>query len=221
MNGGEPAYAWRRAELLDATARLGGRGRPGGRFLYCNSNYVVAAELAERAGGEDLEALLTDLVARPLGLRGLSFATAVAGTRLAAPHRALLCRSVGLPVLTGGRVPTDAIGPVWGDGGIAASAGELARFLEALLAGELTAPATVRAMVPRVRARGMAYGLGIMARHEGGAILAGHDGLYFGWTASASTDDATGTTVAAVCNVAGLRVPAARVAAAARAALRA
>ena len=75
-------------------------------------------------------------------------------------------------------------------------------------------------MVPRVRARGAAYGLGVMARRDGRAIVAGHDGLYFGWTASASTDDATGTTVAAVCNLASLRMPAARVAAAARAALR-
>ena len=133
----------------------------------------------------------------------------MAGTRLASPHRALVRRSVDLLALTGGRVPTDAVGPVWGDGGIAASAGELARFLEALLAGELAAPATVRGMVPRVRARGAAYGLGIMARREDGAIVAGHDGLYFGWTASASTDDATGTTVAAVCNLASLRMPAA------------
>ena len=58
-----------------------------------------------------------------------------------------------------------------------------------------------------------------MARREDGAIVAGHDGLYHGWTASVSADDATGTTVAAVCNLGSLRVPAARVAAAARAAL--
>ena len=47
----------------------------------------------------------------------------------------MLRRAVDLLAVTGGRVPNDAIGPVWGDGGVAASAGDLARFFEALFAG--------------------------------------------------------------------------------------
>ena len=126
---------------------------------------------------------------------------------------------------TGGRVPNDAIGPVWGDGGIAASAGDLARFTEALLLGDLVTPRRLREVVtPGPRRRLPSYGLELILRRDGDAVVAGHDGLYFGWTASTSTDDATGTTVSAVANLAGPRLagprlPGARVAWAARRAL--
>jgi D-alanyl-D-alanine carboxypeptidase len=220
LNGGAPDHRWTRGELIDAIARLGSEGEPGRRFAYRNSNYVVAAEIAERAGGRDVESLLADMVARPLGLRGLSFAATVPGTRLAAPHRTLLRRAVDLRAVTGGRVPTDAIGPVWGDGGIASSAIDLARFTEALLSGELLEPRTLREMLaPGPRRRLPAYGLGVMTRSTGRGVLAGHDGMYLGWTASTGMDDATGTTVTVVANLMGPTVPGARVARAVRAAL--
>ena len=58
-----------------------------------------------------------------------------------------------------------------------------------------------------------------MTSRQPGGVVAGHDGLYFGWTASASIDDATATTIAVVTNLAGPRIPALRVAEAARAAV--
>jgi hypothetical protein len=67
--------------------------------------------------------------------------------------------------------------------------------------------------------RAAGYGLGVMTRQIPGVEVAGHDGLYFGWTASTSIDDATATTVAVVTNLAGPGTPAARLANAARAAL--
>jgi D-alanyl-D-alanine carboxypeptidase len=217
--GGEPGHRWTRGAVIYAIARLGSEREPDRMFAYRNSNYVVAAEIAERAGGRDLESLLADLIARPLGLRGFSFATAIPDTRLAAPHRALLGRPVDLRRVIGAAVPTDAIGPVWGDGGLACSAGELARFTEALLTGELVRPRMLREMLAPPRRRRPAYGLGLMTRRGEGGVLAGHDGMYFGWTSSTAMDDATGTTVAATANLTGLTVPAARVARAVRAAL--
>ena len=38
-------------------------------------------------------------------------------------------------------------------------------------------------------------------------MVAGHDGIYLGWTASASIDDATATTVAVVANLASPSTP--------------
>ena len=185
---------------------------PDRRFAYRNSNYVVAAELAERAGGEDFGSLVDTLIARPLGLPGFSCARSVGGTRLATPHVALFGRAVDLLAVTGGRIPTDSFGPVWGDGGVASSARDLARFTEALFGGELVSAPMLGAMVARTsrfgRKRG--YGLGVMTRREHGAVVAGHDGLYFGWSASSSIDDATATTVAVVTSLASPRVPASR-----------
>ena len=66
--------------------------------------------------------------------------------------------------MTGGRIPTDVFGPVWGDGGVASSARDLARFTEALFGGELVSGPTLGAMVACTsrfgRTRG--YGLGVM-----------------------------------------------------------
>jgi D-alanyl-D-alanine carboxypeptidase len=221
LNGGAPDHPWTRGEVIAAIARLGPEREPDQRFRYCNSNYVVAAELAERASGEDYETLLEAQIAGPLGLPGFSCARSIPGTRLATPHLALLRRPVDLLAVTRGRVPTDAIGPVWGDGGIASSALDLARFTEALFGGELVSARTLGAMTARTSrfGRKAGYGLGVMCTRVPGAVVAGHDGVYFGWTASTGIDDATATTVSAVANLAGPSVPAARLAKAARAAL--
>jgi hypothetical protein len=74
-------------------------------------------------------------------------------------------------------------------------------------------------VTPGPRRRLPSYGLELILRRDGDAVVAGHDGLYFGWTASTSTDDATRTTVTAVENLAGARLPGARIAWAARRAL--
>jgi len=221
MNGGAPDHPWTRDEVIGAITRLGPEREPDRRFAYRNSNYIVAAELAERASGRDFEALLEELVARPLGLPGFSCARVSRHTRLATPHLSLLRRPVDLLAVTGGRIPSDASGPIWGDGGVASSAQDLARFTEALFTGELVSAPTLGAMVARSsrfgRKRG--YGLGVMTSQVPGGVVAGHDGMYFGWTASAGTDDATATTVAVVANLAGASVPAGRLARAVRAAL--
>ena len=221
LSGGVPDHPWTRGEVIAAIARLGSEREPGRRFRYCNSNYVVAAELAERASGHDYETLLRTQIAGPLGLPGFSSARSIPGTRIATPHLGLLRRPVDLLAVTRGRVPTDALGPVWGDGGIASSALDLARFTEALFGGELVSGRSLRAMTARTSRFGRkgGYGLGVMTTRVDGAVVAGHDGVYFGWTASTGIDDATATTVAAVANLTAPSVPAARLAKAARTAL--
>jgi D-alanyl-D-alanine carboxypeptidase len=222
LSGGDPDHPWTRQEVLDAIAALGADRDPDQRFAYRNSNYIVAAELAERASGKGIEELLRELVRAPLGLDAFSFEPHAAGAApVATPHVAVLGRAVDLLAVTGGRLPTDTIGPVWGDGGIASSGADLARFTEALFAGELLGPPALAAMVRRSSrfGRTAGYGLGVMVRRIAGVRVAGHDGMYFGWTASAGTDDATATTVAAVTNVSALAVPAARLATAVRTAL--
>jgi D-alanyl-D-alanine carboxypeptidase len=200
-----------RAAVLE---QLRARRAPGGRFAYRDGNFVAAAELAERASGEDFGALVSTGIAEPLGLPGFSCARDVPGTRLTTPHIALLGRAVPRPVTA------EAFGPIWGDGPVASSALDLARFTEALFGGELIGPEMLREMTRRTDRHGRrSYGLGVQLKRTDLGVLAGHDGIYAGWTASASIDDATATVVAVTANLASRRVPAGRIASAVREAL--
>ena len=208
--------------MIAAIARLGSERVPDRRFRYCNSNYVVAAEIAERASGQDYETLLEAQIAGPLGLPGFSSARSVPGTRLATPHLSLLRRPVDLLAVTRGRVPTDALGPVWGDG----RDREQRARPRTLHRGAVRRGARERVDARRddqahqpLRAPGRLTASACMTSQDRGAVVTGHDGVYFGWTASTGVDDATATTVSAVANLTGPSVPAARLAKAVRAAL--
>ena len=132
--------------MIEAIARLGAEREPDARFAYRNGNYVIAAEIAERAGGRDLGTLLDELIARPLGLATFrSFAAAP----LVPPHLLVLRRVVDLLAVTGGRVPTDAIGPVWGDGGLAASAADSRALLRGPVRGRARVAGTLHEMAAR------------------------------------------------------------------------
>jgi D-alanyl-D-alanine carboxypeptidase len=188
----DPAHAWRREELLAAIRRVRPEAEPNAVFSYCNTNYLLLGEIVERVTGEAVEAVLQHEVAGPLGLGTVSFAeTAAAGGRLMTGHE-LAGRRVS-DLSAAGRVPTDAIGPVWTDGGIAADATDVARFTDTLLGGRVVAPATLRLMTGRGDAD---YGLGItILPQPDGSLRQGHDGVYGGYTAYAFRSTATRDTL--------------------------
>ncbi|HEU4657550.1 MAG TPA: serine hydrolase domain-containing protein [Capillimicrobium sp.] len=183
---GDPAIAralrdarhqWTRGEVIAAIRRGRPQFAPDARFAYRNANYVLLGEIAERAAGTGVEALLRRELAAPLGLGSLSFAVdAPAGGRL-----------VGAPLLA------DVVGPVWTDGGIATDATDLARLTDALLGGRVLAAPTLAAMT----APGDdGYGLGTVI----GSRRIGHDGVYGGFTAYAFGDVPTATTLVVLCD---------------------
>jgi D-alanyl-D-alanine carboxypeptidase len=86
---------------------------------------------------------------------------------------------------------------VWTDGGLATTGADLARFANALVAGDLLSP-TTRAELLRFRERG--YGRGIFRIRFDGRTVVGHDGLYEGFTAQHWTDPTSGVTVAVLTN---------------------
>ena len=204
-----------RSEVLDAIARLGGAREPGGRFAYRNSNYVVAAEIAERAGGRDIEALLAELVARPLGLAGLLVRRAASPARGSAGAARRGARPRGRPAAAHRRARAhrrDRTG--------------LGRRRDRVERGR---PRPLHGGAARRGARGAGRRCARWCRlrpRSAPGLRPGHHGpagrrrrswpVTTGCTSAgprpSNTDDATGTTVAAVANVAATRVPAARVA---------
>ena len=95
-NGGAPDHPWSRGEVIAAIARLGTERAPDRRFAYRNSNYVVAAEMAERAERRATSRRCwMRSIAGPLGLPGFSFARSVAGR--AWRRRTWRCSAPGRP----------------------------------------------------------------------------------------------------------------------------
>ena len=198
----DPHHSWTRAEVLAGINRQPAAYPPGERFQYTNSNYIVLGEVIERVSGRSIEEVLSRRVARPLGLRTLSFREHLPGSRIAHGHRPPL-GFLGPPQdqyeLAGGRTPTDVIGPVWTDGGIATSAVDLARFTAALFRGDVVARRSLGKMTPSD-----GYGLGLVsAPSPTGGRLYEHTGSYGGFSSILGFDRRTGTSVVAVANTGG------------------
>jgi D-alanyl-D-alanine carboxypeptidase len=195
---GDPRHDWTTNGLLAAIRASHPVRAPDTRFAYTNTNYVLVGAVLARVTGEGLETLLRSEITGPLQLRALSFARdAPAGGRLLPGHERRRGRTIDRS--DHGRVPNDAIGQVWPDGGIATTAPDLARFLAALLSDRLLAPATLARMGDT---GDDGYGLGLQAiTAPGVGRVLGHDGVYGGYTSYAFGSPDTGTTLVALTDL--------------------
>ena len=76
-------------EILEGIAREDLAFAPGSRWAYNNSGYLLAAAIAERAGGKDLAALMQERLFGPAGMTTAALyggSTAGAGAGIAAGH---------------------------------------------------------------------------------------------------------------------------------------
>ena len=210
--------------------RLGSERAPNTDFAYRNTNYIAIGEILERCTGKTIGELIEERVSQPLGLRTLSFAgDEHSGGRVASPHTRRLTRVKSPLTGTTGHLPSHVIGDVWTDGGLASSAEDLAILTEALFEGKLLNPATVDDMVRRYASAGSAvggilgalqrvylgpvqrsYGLGVAIEQRGGTRTIGHEGMYYGWSATRSYDPHTCITITVLTNLAKIPVPAER-----------
>lgn len=172
---------WSVEEYLAPVARA--TDKPGERFYYDNTNYVLLGLVVRAASGLDVARAVTRDLWEPLGLERMAWQDA---QRLAAP----LARP-GKDDLVPGRVPDGAYLPfrslasaVGAAGGVAADAPSVARFGYELYGGRLLQARWVAAMTDFHDGDG--YGLGTRdftagpyARWNIDAI--GHDGATIGY----------------------------------------
>lgn len=78
---------------------------PGTAFAYSNSGFLIAAVIAERATGKDIESLMQREVFQPLGMTGAGFGPTTGNQPLG--HRA------GKPVTTAPRKADDGVPPLY------------------------------------------------------------------------------------------------------------
>ncbi len=166
--------------------------KPGERFSYSNTNYILAGLIIEKAGGRTYEAEVRDRIIKPLGLK----ATSNPGNSIHLPRPSSRSYSK-LFASAPDRIDdvTEMNGSQgWADGDIISTTGDLNRFYNALLGGELLSPKQLKAMKTTVSSAerpDMAYGLGLSRfRTSCGTTLWGHGGGMVGSTSLAvSTED--------------------------------
>ena len=146
---------------------------PGSAYRYSNTGYCLLALIAERVSGLAFPDLLSREIAGPLDMRH-TLAYVAGGPEI--PRRAF-----GYTVGPGGVARTDQslTSATLGDGGMYASADDLARWDTALSTDQLATAATRALMfTPWVAAphTGSHYGFGWFLRRSGGHLVAWHDG---------------------------------------------
>ncbi|MGW2859502.1 serine hydrolase domain-containing protein [Streptomyces sp. NPDC001205] len=167
-------------------ARLGvegpATGKPGEKWSYSNTNYVIAGMLLSKVTGEDPEAYITRNVIRKAGLRETYFPRA---PHIAGPHPRMYESFYGLI-----DPPRDysVYDMSWGGtaGALVSTPSDLADFYRKLLRGQLLAPAQLHEMRTTVPVPGengqvaMRYGLGVYSVDLPCGRFWGHDGAVFG-----------------------------------------
>ncbi len=157
-------------------------GKPGEKWSYSNTNYVIAGMLIRKVTGEDAEAYITRAVIQKAGLRDTYFPRS---PRIAGPHPRMYESFYGLI-----DPPRDysVYDMSWAGtaGALVSTTADLEDFYRKLLRGRLLPAAQLHEMqttVPVLDDAGttvMNYGLGIYVMDLPCGRFWGHDGAVFG-----------------------------------------
>jgi D-alanyl-D-alanine carboxypeptidase len=189
----------------------GKRPAPGSTWVYSNTNYLLLGELVESVTGRPLADQVRRRLLRPLGLEHT-------WSQLAEKPRAEI--TVGyrmVPRAAGGVRPIrvapasrimpfrSVVSAAGGAGSLAATALDAARWMRALVAGDVLSPAMRRAMLgdaavtAALHAR-VPYGLGVQVTTLYGREAIGHSGRYLGFRGVVRHLPADGLTIAVLTN---------------------
>lgn len=183
----DPGYRWSAKRLA-----LLGLGRPaafapGSSWGYSNTNYVLLGMIVQRVTGRPYSAEIRRRVVVPLGLAST---VVPADGRIAGPH----ARGYLLPGNPDLKTPVpldvSSLDPSYASsaGALVSTAGDLDRFLRALVGGRLLRPAQLAAMQDAravAGADGLGYGLGLLRLASPCGVLWGHNGELPGYMANA------------------------------------
>jgi D-alanyl-D-alanine carboxypeptidase len=179
-----PARIWTDDEAIDLAARQPAWFPPGTAWRYSNTNYTLVGMVLDRVGGSSWRQQIRSRIVARLGLTSTELPEN-GDLTIAAPFARGYHDVAGAPVDTTHVDPSMA--GAAGGHGLITSAQDLARFLDALLAGKLFARSeTLTAMTTMVDAESEAglahrYGLGLESYEMDGATVIGHTGSAAGY----------------------------------------
>jgi D-alanyl-D-alanine carboxypeptidase len=176
LNTRDPARVWTPQEQIRFAMDHGRpQARPGRRYHYADTNYVLLGEIIERASGRPLAAAVRSLDG--FGRLGLH---ATAWERLEPPPPDRPPRAHQYYGTTFDNIRLDASSDLFGGGGLVSTVGDLSRFFRALFAGQVFSRASTLDAMTTIAppARAAHAGLGIFAATIGGERCWGHPGYW-------------------------------------------
>lgn len=168
--------------------------KPGTRFDYSNSNYLLLGEIVHRASGQPLPEFLSAEIFQPLGL-----------AMVVDPVGKVPNKAVSYEKGTGGNRSEYRVGnPAWeqiGDGGIQTTPSQLARWADNYRTGSVGGlkllEAQLAGAVETEPGGGDRYGAGIVSRADG---TLDHAGAWAGFVTAFHISSDRRTSVAISCN---------------------
>lgn len=155
-------HLWTPAELVDFTrANQQAVGRPGQRYNYSDTGYILLGQLVEKVTGKPFAQNLADEIFRPLDMRDtyLMFCAEPLNT----PKKPIAEIWIGKQEVS----QYNSLSCDWSGGGIVSTTADLLKFSQALRGG-LLLPASTLAEMDKARHKfraGIHYGLGMMEIH--------------------------------------------------------
>ena len=199
----EPSRIWGDEELLAIAFEQGMLFEPGDAFAYSNTDYTLLGLIIEELTGLSWVAQVRERILGPLSLSS-TIARSPSDTAVT-PQMARGYVKLGREVLDTTLTDPSMAGAAGGNA-MFSSTEDLARFIAALLNGELfTSPSTLDEMLDFVDApddNGFPYwyGLGVERYEIGGVNYIGHAGGAVGYCSVMYVASDTGTTIAGAIN---------------------
>ncbi|WP_344470657.1 serine hydrolase domain-containing protein [Nonomuraea monospora] len=171
-------------------------GKPGQRFKYSNTNFILAAMIVEKATGKTFEQELNRTVIRPLRLTGTSLPGTDPAIHGPHPvHYSTLFSSDPQPTIHDTTKMNQSF--AWSAGGLISTTTDLNRFFAALFGGHVLPATQLREMLTTVSTDGAGwipgtrYGLGVFEQKLScGTSVWGNAGATYGsWSYSMGTRD--------------------------------
>jgi D-alanyl-D-alanine carboxypeptidase len=197
----EPRHHWTVEEILTGLGTGLGSPRlaPGRAFDYSDTNYIVLGAILEQITHRSIQRDFEQLIARPLGITSATFVpTRAAKAHMAHPYVLYRDGTLHSKWIPGFGLSTAVWGPVFTDGGLAASSIDMATFANALFDDRLVDAAEVSQMT-RIGPRD--YGLGMRDRMFDGHLWLGHRGYFQGFETEDWSDPSRQLTIAVSTNL--------------------
>ncbi|NJM05578.1 serine hydrolase [Candidatus Gracilibacteria bacterium] len=201
----DPARVWEPSEMVSYAAQFPALFAPGaaGSWDYSSTNYVILGMIAEAASGRTLAVEMRERIFTPLELDATYFPQEEAVEGAYARGYARTQDQTGV-----------ALSWAFATANIVSTAGDVARFSEALHTGELLAPQTLEQMYGFVSGKGqynmpeLAYGLGLMRNRlpvrasiaPEQSVVYGHIGGFGGFRSATWYAPESGITIALAVN---------------------